>query len=873
MYYKFNFRDSHVSNWSKLLPYTILTSLLIVSMIVIPLSASAVPCNCVIFRLDDVQDYYLNSVQIEILQKFIDKNSNVTIGVIGNFTGNDQFVVSKVQQGHFTGLFELAIHGWNHNDYSNSTLYPLQKQKDDIQLTSDKMESLWGRNSTIFLMPFNSYNNDTLNAMQSKNLKIIGSEFGQELDLNDVYIANPPSNTTDSFGIYHLPQAIEYYSTASNTKTPLNTIMTIVNSTIATYGYAVVTLHPQDFSEKSSPTVATGVINATEITDLGILIDTIRNQGKTIKTFSAVTNVPLPSLHDNISPVITTPLDISLVDPGPYPIAVSIGTATATDNLTPPLQIIITSNSTGVFLQGVTAVKWTATDLLGNSASAIQYVTIGSVPDLDAPSVAITAPITGTTLQGTSLGYNLRINGTASDSTSGVKVVFVKTDQTPDKAVTPILPGNWTKWTYILHLEPGNPQSPVTAIDATSWDFWNNTGFLNPGPITSLTINLTGFDITSPELIPPPNINMTATGPLTAINLGTPKVYDNSDVNPIISNNFGPGENPGFPPGTTTVIWTARDSSNNTASANQTVTFTYTAPQITSLTPVSSSSVNQYNVTYTLSEAVSSGTITFTRTGGTIDNIVHTYNLVPGEIASGLHSISKATLEAEFGNLVNGAVYTMTVSVNDSVTGMPTLVANTLITYDATPPIFTIQYYSDSNLTIQLGGNPKLNVGTYYLKITSNEALSGAPTISIAAQGTANDANNAATLFVSGNDYKFTRTIAIDAAATGTTLEDISITGTDLVNNTSTDTSPTNEATKAAFTDALPPCSAASDHWVISSGCKITSIVIAPGNVEVQNGAVVKIESTGSLNINFATKFLKIQQGSGILIKPGGKIN
>ncbi|MBM2818623.1 MAG: hypothetical protein HW410_305, partial [Nitrosarchaeum sp.] len=33
------------------------------------------------------------------------------------------------------------------------------------------------------------------------------------------------------------------------------------------------------------------------------------------------------------------------------------------------------------------------------------------------------------------------------------------------------------------------------------------------------------------------------------------------------------------------------------------------------------------------------------------------------------------------------------------------------------------------------------------------------------------------------------------------------------------------------------------------------------------------IESTGSLNINFATKFLKIQQGSGILIKPGGKIN
>jgi peptidoglycan/xylan/chitin deacetylase (PgdA/CDA1 family) len=841
-------------------------------MIVIPLSASAVPCNCVIFRLDDVQDYYLNSVQIEILQKFIDKNSNVTIGVIGNFTGNDQFVVSKVQQGHFTGLFELAIHGWNHNDYSNSTLYPLQKQKDDIQLTSDKMESLWGRNSTIFLMPFNSYNNDTLNAMQSKNLKIIGSKFDQELDLNDVYIANPPSNTTDSFGIYHLPQAIEYYSTASNTKTPLNTIMTIVNSTIATYGYAVVTLHPQDFSEKSSPTIATGVVNATEITDLGILIDTIRGQGKTIKTFSTVTSVSLPALQDNTPPVITPPLDVTQVNPG-TPI-ISIGNATATDNLTPPLQIIIKNNSTDKitngFPQGVSIVKWNATDLLGNSASAIQYVTVRTTPDVDNPSVTITAPSNSTLISGPADGLNIRVNGTASDLTSGVKIVTLNTNLAADVPVTPILTGNWTKWSYVLRVTDEN----TNAIDTRVYDFWNNT---NTSGVTHFTINLAGLDTTPPELIPPANINLIATGPLTAVNLGTPKVFDNSDVNPIVSNNFGPGENPGFPPGTTIVTWTATDHASppNSSTANQTVIFTYTAPQITSLTPATNSTINGgFFVNYILSEAVSLGTITFTPTGGATDNTVHTYNLVSEEITSGPHSISKATLETGFGNsLVDGAVYTMTVSVNDSVTGIPALIVNTLITYDATPPTFTIQYYSDSNLTTLLGGNPKLNVGTYYLKITSNEALSGAPTISIAAQGTANDANNAATLFVSGNDYQFTRTIEIDAAATGTTLENISITGTDLVNNTSTGASPTNEAAKAAFTDALPLCSTVLDPWVISSGCKITSTVIAPGNVEVQNGAVVKIKSTGSLNINFATKFLKIQQGSGILIESGGKIN
>jgi subtilisin family serine protease len=298
---------------------------------------------------------------------------------------------------------------------------------------------------------------------------------------------------------------------------------------------------------------------------------------------------------------------------------------------------------------------------------------------------------------------------------------------------------------------------------------------------------------------------------------------------------------------------------------------------------------------------------------------------------------------------------------------------------DANSPTFTIQYYADSNLTTSLGDNPKLKAGTYYLKITSNESLSGAPTVSIDAQGTANDVTNVGTSPVSGNDYKYTQTIAPDAAATGTTLEDISITGTDTAANTSTSVNPTNEIIKAAFTDTVPPsitqvipassssvnqfnmaytlsenvasgiinftgtsatdlgvvhtynfaagdktsgphaiskttlfgsslvngavytmtvsatdylsnvstvsntsitynvppgiCSVPlSGDWVISSGCRITSISHPLGNVDIQNGAIVTIESGGTLNIDSLTHFLKIHFGSGILIKSGGKI-
>lgn len=118
-------------------------------------------------------------------------------------------------------------------------------------------------------------------------------------------------------------------------------------------------------------------------------------------------------------------------------------------------------------------------------------------------------------------------------------------------------------------------------------------------------------------------------------------------------------------------------------------------------------------------------------------------------------------------------------------------------------PGFTIQYFADSGFTNSMGNNPKLNKGTYYIKITSDEALNGAPTISIDAQGTANDVSHASTVSVSGNVYRYQRTISFDAVADGTIKENISITGTDLANNQSTNVNPKNEATKAAYTDTI----------------------------------------------------------------------
>ena len=139
-----------------------------------------------------------------------------------------------------------------------------------------------------------------------------------------------------------------------------------------------------------------------------------------------------------------------------------------------------------------------------------------------------------------------------------------------------------------------------------------------------------------------------------------------------------------------TMTVSATDVALNAATpvSNTSITYDTTAPTISSVTPASSSTVGSgFSANYTLSEAVASGTITFTRTGGSADGATHIYNFASGDKTTGAHSITRATLESGFGNsLVNGAVYTMTVSATDAASNAATPVSNTLITYDTTPP-------------------------------------------------------------------------------------------------------------------------------------------------------------------------------------------
>src|SRR3990170_1833599 len=77
-------------------------------------------CRCVAFRLDDIQDYFLNNVQIEIMNTFQKNNKSLTVGIIGNYFGNDTAIVNflKEKLENNTSSLEIANHGWNHEDFT-----------------------------------------------------------------------------------------------------------------------------------------------------------------------------------------------------------------------------------------------------------------------------------------------------------------------------------------------------------------------------------------------------------------------------------------------------------------------------------------------------------------------------------------------------------------------------------------------------------------------------------------------------------------------------------------------------------------------------------------------------------------------------------
>lgn len=243
------------------------------------------------------------------------------------------------------------------------------------------------------------------------------------------------------------------------------------------------------------------------------------------------------------------------------------------------------------------------------------------------------------------------------------------------------------------------------------------------------------------------------------------------------------------------------------------------------------------------------------------------------DLTNASFSLSGATLTITLSeNVLNSATYLVngqTLYVTPQTGGVKDLAGTDLpvtqvasvapVTGDVDAPTFSIAYYTDSTLETGLDLDA-MKVGTYYIKVTANEALTATPTVNIAAEGTANDVTaGATTAFTGMTVFKYTRTITSDAAAVGTTAEAIQITGTDLAGNIATNADVANEKK----TDTVAPTISSALGTVVTGAdndnIKITfSEAVGAVDGNWNGGATTEVSSIESpvgtaLNLTSAT--------------------
>ena len=252
------------------------------------------------------------------------------------------------------------------------------------------------------------------------------------------------------------------------------------------------------------------------------------------------------TVSDTEPPTITGPADLPDVYTDPnhcYATAVSLGVPVATNDNCGLL--LVTNNAPLQFPHGTTTVTWTAVDTSGNAATWAQHVTVN---DHEAP--AITTCATNRTL---ALGTNC--TATIPDMIGEIRALD-NCSTTLTMSQSP--PGGTVVGPGVLLV------ALIVKDEATN--------------ATTCTVKIKTADQMPPTITAPPNLTVNANPGVcyaTGVALGSPTTGDNCSV-PSVSSN-APAQ---FPLGPTTVTWTVRDSSGNSATATQTVTVVDTTPPV-----------------------------------------------------------------------------------------------------------------------------------------------------------------------------------------------------------------------------------------------------------------------------------------------------
>ncbi|MFB5598322.1 MAG: polysaccharide deacetylase family protein, partial [Nitrosopumilaceae archaeon] len=236
-------------------------------------------CNCLAFRVDTVQDWWLADISMELIGKFNQNQFPLTIGVIGNFIGTDptlvDFLKDTLKQNR--GV-EIANNGWNYEDFSK---FNKNEQKALLLQSNDSIQNSLDVRPTVFIPPHNRHDDSTLDALKELGFTHISSISSQ----------SEPPYPLEKESFYRFPSTA--YTGTFNSGDfrfeglPYQTTLDAIKNSIEENGFAVVTLNPQEYAMYEGDQIV-DQIDTTRLNELEKLLKIISKSNFEIVSISQI---------------------------------------------------------------------------------------------------------------------------------------------------------------------------------------------------------------------------------------------------------------------------------------------------------------------------------------------------------------------------------------------------------------------------------------------------------------------------------------------------------------------------------------------------------------------------------------------------------
>lgn len=223
-------------------------------------------CKCVAFRLDDVQDYWLNNIQLSLMDKFSQNKIPLTVGIIANSFGEDVKITEMVKSKLEKNEIIIANHGLDNTPF---TLFDKNKQDSMLKESTKKIFNDLGVSPKIFIPPQNRFNEDTKEVLIENGFTHLSASM-----LND---SEPfPLKNQQLYRFPELSTTGDYVP-SQNRILGVSAEKTFEDAMIALekYGFVVITIHPQEYSVFQGGEYL-NEINSFQMDELQSLIDKIQ---------------------------------------------------------------------------------------------------------------------------------------------------------------------------------------------------------------------------------------------------------------------------------------------------------------------------------------------------------------------------------------------------------------------------------------------------------------------------------------------------------------------------------------------------------------------------------------------------------------------